>query len=418
MKSTAYKLSLILCVLSLSVAAQDESFIYGKVYMHNDRVYEGPIRWGKEEAYWVDVFNSGKEKNSNLRYLSDRERDDLASRQNDWGYWTGGFMDRWFGWSSSGNTYRNDFTHQFACQFGELKSLEPSGRKYVEVEMKNGDKFTVLGEGYNDIGEEIRIMDPEMGQVDIDWNRIRKIEFMKTPKNLANKFGKPLYGTVEAYGEKFTGFVQWDHDERLSIDKLDGDTDDGDLSIEFGKIQSIERRGGSSLVVLKSGRELRMTGSNDVSSGHRGVIVMNKDFVSVDIPWNEFDKVTFSESIPGPLSTYDEYSSQKQLTGEVTTREGKTLTGRIVYDLDEEYDYELLQGKKGDYKFSIALRSVKQIEQVSEYRCVVELRSGAKLSLDDEQDVNERNQGVLVFAKENQEPVYIPWSEVKLIAFK
>jgi hypothetical protein len=416
MKTTAYLIGISLLCLSFSASAQDEGFIYGKVYMYDDRVYEGPIRWGKEEVYWIDIFNAGKEKNPNLKFLSSRERDDLERRQSEWGYWGSSFWTKWVGadWGN-GN---GDFTHQFSCQFGELKSIEPDGRKYVNVELQNGTKFSLLGEGYNDVGLEIRIMDKEMGQVEVEWSRIEKVEFIKTPKRIENKFGNPLYGTVEAYGKKFTGYIQWDHDERISTDKLDGDSEDGDLSIEMGKIKSIERAGGRSLVVLKSGRELRMDGSNDVSSGHRGVIVMNNDFPSIDIPWDEFDKVTFTEFIGSPGITYDDFKQQKALTGTITTQDGKTLSGKIVYDLDEEFQHELLQGKNNDFEYTIPFHRIKRIEQASLNRCLVELKSGEKLSLTDTQDVNEKNQGVLVFSDAKSDPKYIPWEEVKSIDFK
>jgi hypothetical protein len=418
MKITAHLFAITFCSVSFLATAQDEGFIYGKVYTIDDKVYEGPIRWGKEEVYWVDLFNAGKEKNENLRYLSSREREELDERQHHWGNWDGGYLKKWIGdWDDDNDRY-SDYTHQFACQFGDIKSVTPSGRKYVDLEMQNGDKVTLKGEGYNDVGLEIRIMDPEMGELDMGWSRIRKIEFMKTPKNLANRFGKPLYGTVEAFGQKFTGYIQWDHDERLSTDKLDGDAEDGDVSIEFGKITSIERKGSRSYVVLKSGRELRMDGSNDVSSGHRGVIVMNKDLVAVDVPWNEFDKVTFSENANSPAIGYDQFASQHTLTGSVVTQDGKTLTGKIVYDLDEEYDYELLQGKEGEYEFITPFRNIKKMEPLSEYRCSLELKSGQKFTLDDAQDVNERNQGVLVFASAKAEPTYVRWEDVKTIEFK
>ncbi len=416
MKTTAYLIGISLLCTSLTVSAQDEGFIYGKVYMHDDRVYEGPIRWGKEEVYWIDIFNAGKEKNPNLKFLSSREREELERRQNDWGYWSGSFWTKWIG--SDWDNTNGEFTHQFSCQFGELKSIEPDGRKYVNVEMQNGAKFSLLGEGYNDVGLEIRIMDAEMGQVEVEWNRIRKVEFMKTPKRIENKFGNPLYGTVEAYGKKITGYIQWDHDERISTDRLDGDSEDGDLSIEMGKIKSIERIGNRSLVVLKSGRELRMDGSNDVSSGHRGVIIMNKDFPTIDIPWSEFDKVTFNEFIGSPDLTYADFTKQKALTGTVTTREGKTLSGKIVYDLDEEFEFELLQGKNNDFEYIIPFYKVKRVEVTSANRCLVELKTGEKVSLEDAQDVNEKNQGLLVFSAVKSDPVYIRWDEVKSIDFK
>jgi hypothetical protein len=416
MKITACILGITMLCTSLTTSAQDEGFIYGKVYMHDDRVYEGPIRWGKEEVYWIDIFNAGKEKNPNLKFLSSREREDLERRQNDWGYWSGSFWTKWIG--SDWDNTNGEFTHQFSCHFGELKSIEPDGRKYVNVEMQNGAKFSLLGEGYNDVGLEIRIMDAEMGQVEVEWNRIRKVEFMKTPKRIENKFGNPLYGTVEAYGKKFTGYIQWDHDERISTDRLDGDSEDGDLSIEMGKIKSIERIGNRSLVVLKSGRELRMDGSNDVSSGHRGVIIMSKDLPTIDIPWSEFDKVTFNEFIGSPDLTYADFTKQRPLTGTVTTQDGKTLSGKIVYDLDEEFEFELLQGKSNDLEYIIPFYKVKRVEVMSANRCLVELKTGEKVSLEDAQDINEKNQGVLVFSDVKSDPVYIRWEEVKSVDFK
>jgi hypothetical protein len=404
-------------LLSPLLQAQDEGFIFGKVTTEDNRVYEGPIRWGKEEVYWNDIFNASKLKNENLKYLSDRDRERLDERRHD----------EWFSWAGNFKTFashhwngddENDYVHQFSCQFGEIKSLRPRGRKYAELELKNGQVFEVSGEGYNDVGLDIKVMDKDLGEVEIYWGRVEKIEFTNTPASLVSRFGKPLYGTVEAYGGKFTGYIQWDHDERLSTDKLDGDSDDGDVAIEFGKIKSIERTGGRSLVVLKSGRELTLDGSNDVSSGHRGVIIMNKEFPSINVPWDEFDKVVFEENAPGPVASYNQYPAQKELSGKVTTHSGKSFEGTLVYDLDEAYEYELLQGKEGEFEYVTAFRSVKRITTKGEHRCLVELKSGKKITLDEGQDVNEKHQGVLVFAKGKENPAYIPWEDVNEIEFK
>ncbi|MFY8037420.1 MAG: hypothetical protein ACOVMQ_09645, partial [Cyclobacteriaceae bacterium] len=137
-------------LIAFQANAQDEGFIYGKVYTIDNKVYEGPIRWGKEEVYWTDIFNAGKERNQNLRYLSSRDRDRLDDRQSIWTNWNNGNWYRWFGnWGDKRNDYDNDYEHQFACQFGEIKSITPSGRKYVDLEMQNGDKVSLKGEGYN-----------------------------------------------------------------------------------------------------------------------------------------------------------------------------------------------------------------------------------------------------------------------------
>ena len=413
---------LILVATTLFSSAQDEHFIYGRVTMVDSKTYEGPIRWGKEEVYWNDIFNAAKVRNENLRLLTSDERRDLDDRQfshrhdgwNNWGRWADAFGANW----NEGNGYNNDYVHQFACQFGEIKSLKPQGSKWVDVVLQNGTKLELSGEGYNDVGLDIKVIDRELGEVEIYWNRIEKIEFINTPSKLLNRFGKPLYGTVESFGNKFTGFIQWDHDERLSIDKLDGDSDDGDLSIEFDKIASITRIGSRCRVVLKSGREIYLEGSNDVNRENRGVIVMNKDIAAIDIPWSEFDKITFEEKIPSALVSYDQFKNQKELSATVKTFGGDMYSGRLVFDLDEEYDFELLQGKDRDFEYITPFRNVKKIKTYDDTRCEVELKNGDKLMLTDGQDVNDRNQGVLVFVSGKGQPQYVPWEKVSEIEFR
>lgn len=419
MKSFFKLVTIILTTIPALLSAQDEGFIYGKVYTIDNKVYEGPIRWGKEEVYWVDIFNAGKDENKNLRYLTSRQREELFERQNPVGHWGESFVARLVGWNDSEDQYyRKRFEHQFSCQFGEIKRITPTGRKYVDLEMQNGTTVSLKGEGYNDVDLDVKVIDETSGEIEITWGQIKKIEFAKTPKKLSNTFGAPLYGVVEAYGQTFTGYIQWDHDERLSTDKLDGNSEDGKHSIALGKISSIERVGGRSRVTLKSNRELMMSGSNDVDNSNRGIIIMNNEWTAVDVPWSEFTKVTFKEAPGAPAIGYESFAVQKELTGTVTTRDGNTLSGNIVFDLDEAYTYELLQGKRGDVEYTTAFRQIKRIEPVSRNRADIELRSGKKISLDESQDVNERNQGVLVFKKADEDPVYITWDSVRLIEFK
>ncbi len=210
-------------------AGQDDIFMYGKIVTIDDKSYEGPIRWGSEEVYWVDLFNAAKLENENLEYLSERDRDRLDAQQNqEWFSWSD-HASRWFNgnWTNS----RRDYTHQFSCQFGDIKSLRPTGSQRAEIELRNGTRVEVDGEGYNDIGNEILIMDKELGEVTLRWSRIERVEFMRTPSVLAGKFGEPLYGTVEAFGKKVTGYIQWDHDERLN----------GQAGRQFGRRQAVNR---------------------------------------------------------------------------------------------------------------------------------------------------------------------------------
>jgi len=412
---------LILILIPAGLAAQDEAFIYGRISTKDGNTYEGPIRWGKEEVYWTDLFNASKEDNENLRRLSTAERDRLDEQQ----AWAGGDRNsfttfvRSVGLQTERYIFHSDgsYVHQFGCQFGEIRTIHPEGRRYLSIEMQNGDRFTLDGEGYNDVGATIHVMDKAVGEASVEWERIERIEFMSTPHKLAEKFGEPLYGTVETYDGTYSGYIQWDHDERITTDKLDGDAEDGKMSIPFAKIGSIERRAGHSVVVLQSGREVELRGSNDVSRGHRGVIIMNKDIPSVDVPWDEFRKVTFTDKAPPAVVRYEDFKTQKPLQAKVTLHDGKTVSGKLIYDLDESSTYDLLQGKVSDTKFAIPFRNIRNLTVKTTSHCDLELTNGKHLTLWEEQDVSNLNQGLLISTSAT-ESKYIPWSEVESIDFQ
>lgn len=410
-KSACSLLILFCFIPPYQAASQDEGFIYGKITTIDNKTFEGPLRWGKEEAYWTDLFNASKRRNDNLRYLSNDQMRDLSRRNED---------NHWFvRWVSDDHWFGDDdrrHTHQFVCQFGNIKSIRPTGRNAVEVVLQNGDRLEFDGEGYNDIGTDVRVVDAEIGEIELSWGRIEKIEFSSTPQ-LKAKFGEPLYGTVETRSGTFTGLVQWDHDERVGTDKLDGDSSDGDVSIPFDNIRSIERLGyGSSRVILKSGRDLELRGSNDVNSENRGIIVTTEKSERIDIDWEDFEKVTFADKPSGKLKSYADFKNQIKLEGTVVTTDGESHKGRIVYDLDEEHNYEVLQGEHEDMEYTIAFGDIKRVVPKNYDFSDVELKNGTKLLLQEGQDVSDRNSGMLIF-KGSGDPVYVPWEKVREITF-
>lgn len=402
------KITLVACltlISSFAVNAQDEALIYGKLTTIDGDSYTGQIRWGKEEAIWTDIFNGTKEENENYRYLSRDQRNDLRDdrrRGNNWN-----------GWNVSWGNNDYETTHEFQARFGDIAKLEIERRSEVKLTLRNGETMFIEN-GSNDFDTEIHIMDGELGKTSFRWSRVEMIEFMETPKNLRDKMGDAMYGTVEFYGGEYTGFIQWDHDERLSEDILDGDTRDGDVKIEFGKLASIEKDRGGSNVVTKSGREMYLRGSNDVNSENRGIIVTT-DFGRVDIPWREFKKVTFKDAPSGAIA-YSSFSSMDKLSGTVTTTDGKTLSGRIIYDLDEAYTFEMLQGKDDDVEYIISMGNIKSISPKNYDYSTIVLKNGTELLLGDARDVNEDNDGVLVFSGSG-DPEYIKWEDIKTITF-
>jgi hypothetical protein len=399
----------LLLVSHVSSAQNDQGYIYGKVITIDDREYKGQIRWGKEETFWDDIFNSTKIDNEYLKYLDRGDYRYLRNRYSDDDDFSWNFWEIWEDKYSS-------YSHQFAIRFGDMSSIRIVGRDDVEVEFKNGMKMEFEG-GSNDIGAKLRIYDEEIGQLRLSWDRIDEVIFMETPKNLKNKYGEPLTGTVKTSIGEFQGLIQWDHQECLTNDMLDGESEDGDLSIPFGNIKSIERDGRGSEVVLRTGRTVYLRGTNDVNSENRGIIVKDPAIGKIKIGWRDFDKVIFDDEAKTSGMAYSDYAQPKELEGALRTKSGETFTGKIVYDLDETWDFELLNGNDEDIEFIIPFRNISGIVPKNYNYSTIELKNGSKLLLGNGQDVSDRNDGIIVFVK-GGDPIYVPWMEVAEIQFK
>ena len=381
-------------------------YIYGKIYTDNDGVYTGQIRWGDEESFWFDHFNSSKPENEYIDYLSKSERRALSD---DGDNVLSGFIR-----IGRNNSWSNSHTHQFACQFGHIKAIEIGRGDNVELELKDGTKIDLEG-GSNDIETDVQINDVEIGHITIDWDDIERVEFMSAPASLNSYFGSPLYGTAELEsGEQFTGFIQWDHDERLANDILNGETEDGDMEIKFGNIGKIEKARRGSDVTTKSGRTMHLRGTNDVNDDNRGIIVNIPGSGRIDIPWDEFESVTFTEFSSIDIS-YDDFKGHDGISGTVITEGGDKHTGKIVYDLDETYLFEILNGEHDDIEYSIPFQSIQTIKPISRKRTEVTLHDGTTVKLENSVDVSDDNDGILIFEGNNDDPVYVPWEDVSEI---
>ena len=67
---------------------------------------------------------------------------------------------------------------------------------------------------------------------------------------------------------EFTGFIQWNQQDSVSTDTLDGRTRDGELSLRYDTIRSIARHSrDSALVTLLDGRETVLSNTRGSRSG-------------------------------------------------------------------------------------------------------------------------------------------------------
>ncbi len=377
-----------------------QGFIYGKVTTESGSIYEGRLRWGKEEAFWGDHFDTVKEERPYLDQAPERRgRDPIKI----------------FGITIDLSWADVSDSRSMVARFGDVRKIEILGGDEAVLHMKNGSKVEIDG-GSNDLGGKIHVWDREIGEIDVRWNRIEEIEFLPTPADL-EVAEQRLYGTVETRAGDFTGFIQWDKDECLSTDKLDGESEDGEMSIEMGKIRSIERHTrNSSKVVLASGRELILDDTNDVDSGNRGIFVEDPRFGRVLVDWDAFERIELQQpDSSGPR--YADFAPAKPLSGKVTGEDGEVHSGRIVYDLDEAETWEILGGDRRDVSYFIPFQLVAAVIPESHDSSRIVLKNGEELELEDSADVGDDHDGVLVLGGEEVEPVYLAWDEVRRIDF-
>ncbi len=406
-----------LLIIFNEAKAQKNSAIYGRVTTVSGDKYTGAIKWGtdnssKAEVFWAEIFNGTKTSNDFLKHLSEKEQEELSEGEegSSWIKIDLGVLSIWEDKFSRSQ-------HEFKARFGDIRSIEPMRRERARVTLKNGVILEVTGDNSEDIGEAITVYDFELGEVKLSWARLERVDFMEAPKELNDNFGKPIFGIVDA-GRKgtFKGQIEWDSDERFLHEILDGKDRNGDRKIPFRSIKKIEKGRSGVDVTLNSGRTLFITGSNDVNQGNRGVIINDPEVGQVKISWRDFMELEITGDQNLGMS-YNDFPVSKGITGTVVTIDGEEHKGLIAYDLDEAWEFEILDAKDDRAEFQIPLRNVKSIVPKNYNYSMVRLKNGESLLLGEHRDVSNSNAGILVFPSKNGEPIYIRWSKVDEIIF-
>ena len=100
------------------------------------------------------------------------------------------------------------------------------------------------------------------------------------------------------------------------------------------------------------------------------------------------------------------------------TLDQKTWKGLIVYDRDESWDVEQLEGNMDHIKYIIPFRYISTISPRNKDYTHVTLKDGQRLLLGELQDVSSKNEGVLVYTDDKKEPVKIEWNNIDEIIFE
>ena len=398
-------------------AETHQGFLYGRITTAGGSTYEGRLRWGgAEEAFWGDYFNGSKDENRWVAHVPPqrlpRERRPIEI----------------LGFKIAHTERGIDVGRPFMARFGDIGRIEARGRD-VRVTLKSGTVFDLDRLSANDFDDGVRVWDSRRGVVDLEGGvegeivgvggaggRIRTIEFLPTAPLDAAPYR--LHGRVRTRQGDFTGFIQWDREEGVGSDELDGHTAEGELRLRFDTIRSIARRSrDSSLVTLLDGREIVLSDTREVGHSNRGIYVDDRRYGRVLISWDAFERVDFSAGGSGP--GYGGFPPGRKLTGSVTTRAGRRLAGRLVYDLDESETTETLDAQSGGVDYTIPFGLIAFIVPLEPDargadRARVVLHGGEELQLEGG-DVGRRHGGVLVFTLGRERPEYVRWEEVQRI---
>jgi hypothetical protein len=399
--------------LAAGTAAEDEStessrgFLFGRITTVGGGSYEGRLRWGRgEEAFWGDFFNGVRFENPWLA-LVPPERLPRVSRPL-----------RIFGLEIARREHPVVPGRIFQARFGDLARIESRGRE-VRVELKSGSELVLDRLEASDFDDGVRVWDRDRGVVDLEPLRIRTIELLPATR-LADAPVR-LHGRVRTRQTVFSGFVRWNLENALGSDELVGRTADGVLALRCDSLRALERAGDGLRVTLVDGREVALAGTPEVGSGNRGVEVDDPRFGRVRVSWDAFERLDFDE--PGRAGSgpaYDDFPPGRPLTGSVTTRSGRRLAGRLVFDLDESETTDTLDASADGVDYFVPIGLIARIARPArdagtDSRVRVILHSGEPLTLDRTGDLREENAGLLIFADGHDRAEYVPWPEVERI---
>jgi hypothetical protein len=390
---------------STAPATESPGFLYGRITTVDGASFQGRLRWGgDQEAFWSDYFNGTKDGNPWLVHASGEvvheDRDAVEI----------------FGIRFGSPDPANRFKRLFMARFGDIARIDAHMRD-VQVTLKSGTVVALDRFAAGDIDDGVRVWDRSHGVVDLDARRIQTIEFLPTTP-LSGAPGR-LHGTVYTPHGNFTGFVQWHRQDCTLMDTLDGRTDNGEVNVAYETIRSIARHSrDSARVTLVDGREVVLANAPEVGRGNQGIYVDDTRYGRVLISWDAFERVEFTAAGSGPA--YTDFPPGRSLTGSVTTRDGRRIAGRLVYDLDESESTETLDARAEGVDYTVPFAMVVSIHPASRdgraaMRARVILRDGEELQFEPSGDLTEGNAGLLIFVDGRERPEYVPWANVAQI---
>lgn len=426
MVSVAVATLLFSMVVPLHTQGSGDARLYGRVTTTDGRVVEGWLRWDRNEASRNDFLDAAREIPPEV--LREAERldpeygEEMRRKRSLVAF---GVRITW-----SEDDLASPPRVPVAVRMSRITEIRPlEGRRALLV-LVGGEEVELVASS-SDLGPGMRdvVVEPPTGPVaTFEWEELARVELLLPPEGLEPPEERRLRGTlVTRSGTEFTGLVSWDLDEAFPSDVLDGRDERGEVRIPFVDIRAIEPVDDrSARVVLRSGDERILRGTNDVDRRNRGVEVVDASLGRVVVAWEELARVELAEpegsaSAPGVSASARDVSkapatptASGALRGTVFARDGRTLSGALRWGHDEERVWELLDGRLDGALVGIELASIREIRPDGPDGALVELRDGRTVRLHGTDDVGPGHRGVFV-TPEGRSRRLVRWEDVERV---
>ena len=438
----------LLLVSTSALEAQDTDRIWGRVFTDDGERYEGFLHWPSRPygANWADIFETVKEiPDEHYRDWLDATQDGQPPAR----------TIEFRGYRVSWEERHSDFaaTTSTGIRFGQLAALVAHDDGQIEVIPRSGGRGAALTDvgprsGTDPVGVQVTLSpagmrassswearsawptmrltveDTDRGNVALRGRNVQRIEFGTAPTG-AHPASPRLYGTIEdRAGRSFTGFVSW----QFSLFRPQGlngyDSEDGDRHVSFEHIKTVRKSRDGATVTLTSGEEVEVFESRVWR--RRRIRVSDPGLGRVELQWDAFRSLRLQET-PGGAG-YDAFDGGRPLFGTVVTQQGEEIEGRIRWDADEEWTWELLSGSSDDVDFAIEFGNIQRIERGEVLGSLVTLLDGRTFELTGSNDVGWDNKGIFVFPADSEEAGeaersggrewrYVDWEDFREVRF-
>ena len=285
MRTLAAIICWVLAALPAAAAADPAAgCLHGTVVTDSGREVTGFLRNDAWDTWWDDILTATRVDSPWIEYI---DEDALAKERRAAYFREHGLADR-LAYVLGGEDRKIDITRQFLCRYGQVAGIV-FDEDEATIETSDGGRHLVQRRGQDLRGEWTIVAGDS---VVLDGDEVRRIVFSPAPAGAAPPWRR-LGGTVTTDDGILTGFVSWDRSECTDLDELNGEADGRDHDLAMGQVASIAKDRDGSLVTLRDGRTLHLTGTNDVNADNRGIGVEVAGRGRITLPWKHFVRVDF-----------------------------------------------------------------------------------------------------------------------------